>query len=399
MLKLIPSWLVPAPDSLAGRARRRGENPWRLAWSLLWSVWVLSSAFYGAAGPAFWWSVALSYPLFILLFGLLIVRPYGETDVYTVGLALLGYVAMAWNPGCWTYVVFACAMVYYRDSWKHSAVRILLLQALLVLESWWLGWPWFVPALMLSICSSTGFGAMAGHISREKNAELRMSNDEVRRLAAMAERERIGRDLHDLLGHTLSLITLKLELSRKLFDRDLEAARREVAEAENVARHALSEVRAAVTGIRAADLVAELASARLLLESSGVLLDSVAPPMLSLSPEIECGLSLILREAVTNIARHAHASWTQVEMVCENGGVRMVVRDNGRGGISMDGNGLSGMRERVRAMSGSLTIESPRSHGSVVTVCVPLPVPMKVPSGASDAGMSPVPATVNRSAA
>ena len=128
----------------------------------------------------------------------------------------------------------------------------------------------------------------------------------MRRLAATAERERIGRDLHDLLGHTLSLITLKLELSRKLFDRDLEAARREVAEAENVARHALAEVRSAVTGIRATDLAAELASARLLLESSRRAAGLRAPPA-DLPEDVERGLALVLREAATNIARHAEA--------------------------------------------------------------------------------------------
>src|SRR6476620_4119392 len=102
------------------------------------------------------------------------------------------------------------------------------------------------------------------HLSQEKDAALKLSHDEVRRLAATAERERIGRDLHDLLGHTLSLITLKLELARKLAERDPARAARELEEAERVARPALAEVRSAVTGIRSADLAAELASARLL---------------------------------------------------------------------------------------------------------------------------------------
>src|SRR3546814_15152529 len=94
-------------------------------------------------------------------------------------------------------------------------------------------------------------------------------------------------------------ITLKLELSRKLFDRDPAVAKRELEDAEAVARHALAEVRSAVTGIRAADLAAELASARLMLESSGVHLDYDPPPA-GLSPDIARGLALVLREAVTN---------------------------------------------------------------------------------------------------
>ena len=179
----------------------------------------------------------------------------------------------------------------------------------------------------------------AERCNEEKDAELQLSHDEVRRLAATAERERIGRDLHDLLGHTLSLITLKLELSRKLFDRDPDAARREVEEAEKVARHALAEVRSAVSGIRAADLAAELASARLLLESSGVQLDYEHPPA-DLPDDVERGLSLVLREAVTNIARHAEARAATIEVRREHASVCMLISDNGRGGIDADGNGL-----------------------------------------------------------
>ena len=129
--------------------------------------------------------------------------------------------------------------------------------------------------------------------SADKDIALKLSHDEVRRLAATAERERIGRDLHDLLGHTLSLITLKLELARKLSERDPPGSRRELEEAERVARHALAEVRSAVTGIRSADLAAELASARLLLESSNVHLEYDAPPAV-LPPDVERGLSLVL---------------------------------------------------------------------------------------------------------
>jgi two-component system, NarL family, sensor histidine kinase DesK len=171
----------------------------------------------------------------------------------------------------------------------------------------------------------------------------------------------------------LSLITLKLELSRKLFDRDVDAARREVEEAEKVARHALAEVRSAVTGIRATDLAAELASARLLLESSRVHLDYGALPA-DLPVDVERGLSLILREAVTNIARHADASQARIAMTRERASVCMEISDNGRGGIEIDGNGLCGMRERVRALGGSVIFESPRGQGSRLRVTIPLPI-------------------------
>jgi two-component system sensor histidine kinase DesK len=258
--------------------------------------------------------------------------------------------------------------------------------------AWWIGYPRsllvVIPVTVLAVSIITA----VEHMSREKDAALSLSHDEVRRLAATAERERIGRDLHDLLGHTLSLITLKLELSRKLFDRDTEAARREVEEAEKVARHALAEVRSAVTGIRATDLAAELASARLLLESLHVHMDYDSPPS-DLPGEIERGLSLVLREAATNIARHADATRVQIELVREHASVRMQINDNGRGGLASDGNGISGMRERVRALGGALTIESPRGQGTRLRVVVPAPVlrlvqTPRMPSAAASPGQA-----------
>ena len=177
--------------------------------------------------------------------------------------------------------------------------------------------------------------------------------------------------MHDLLGHTLSLITLKLELSRKLFDRDREAARRELEEAERVARHALAEVRAAVTGIRSTDLAAELASARLLLDSSGVRLDYGSLPD-SLPQEVERTLALVIREAMTNIHRHAAATEACVRFTRTQEQLDMQISDNGKGGLVAHGNGVSGMCERVRALGGSLQIDSPPRRGTRVLISVPL---------------------------
>ncbi|MDE2249722.1 MAG: sensor histidine kinase, partial [Xanthomonadaceae bacterium] len=281
---------------------------------------------------------------------------------------------LPWYPSGLSYFIYGCVML---GGQRFGLPRYMLLlaglNAAMVAEALALGYSW---QMWVSIPVTTFIIGVIIHAERaneQRNAELQLSHDEVRRLAALAERERIGRDLHDLLGHTLSLITLKLELSRKLFDRDSEAARREVEEAEKVARHALAEVRSAVSGIRAADLAAELASARLLLESSRVQLSYGHPPV-DLPADTERGLSLILREAVTNIARHADASQARIELLREPGRVCLQVSDNGRGGIDVDGNGLRGMRERVHAMGGTLRIDSPRGQGTRLQVSVPVPV-------------------------
>jgi len=204
--------------------------------------------------------------------------------------------------------------------------------------------------------------------------ELRLSQVEVRRLATLAERERIGRDLHDLLGHTLSLVTLKSELARRLAIADPPRAQREMEEVERVSRHALAEVRAAVTGMRRGDLAAEIISARLMLEASDVAFEATLPISLGLPPDIEATLALVLREAVTNIHRHARARNARVVVSHEPGRFCMQIHDDGRGGLGAHGNGLAGMRERVQGLGGLMQIHSPPRRGTAIVVSVPLAV-------------------------
>ncbi|MFT3897210.1 MAG: sensor histidine kinase [Thermomonas sp.] len=370
-----PSWLRPAPDSHLADAIRRGKTGRSEFVHLLWSAWVFITPAFGIGYDLRWALLTLaSFPLFLFLYAKTLLAPSRHARLYPLAMVALAMAMLPWYPSGLSYFVFGCVMLAPGCNAREGLLRylavVLLLGCAVVAEALWIGYPWqsvvWLPPMTLVI------GVIVGVEQRDRAQQdaLRLSHDEVRRLAATAERERIGRDLHDLLGHTLSLITLKLELSRKLIDRDAAAARTEIAEAEKVARHALAEVRAAVTGFRAADLAAELASARLLLESSAVALDYDAPP--ALSPEIERPLALVLREAATNIARHAHASRAEVRFVRENGGLRMRIADDGRGASSAEGNGVVGMRERVRALGGSFEFASSKA-GTAVEVAVPLP--------------------------
>jgi two-component system sensor histidine kinase DesK len=217
--------------------------------------------------------------------------------------------------------------------------------------------------------------------NQQRNAELKLSHDEVRRLAALAERERIGRDLHDLLGHTLSLITLKSELANRLFERDPVSARREIAEVERVARDALAQVRRAVTGIRAAGLAAEMASAKLLLESNGVRLDYDFADV-PLPVEIETVLAMTVREAATNVQRHARANSARVTLEVQGAALVLSIEDDGRGGAIVPGNGLTGMRERLSGIGAELRVDSGRGRGTVLRVTLPMPESGAAVSGA-----------------
>jgi two-component system sensor histidine kinase DesK len=370
----IVDFFTAAPDSRVACAVRRGKSSWTDAVHLLWSSWVFITPIF--SGYSWRWAIftLITYPLFVTLYAKCCLASPRHARWYASALVIMALVLLPWYPSGLSYFIYGCVMLSSRRLGLSRYLLLLAgLNAAMVVEAFALGYSWQMWVSIPVTCFIIGMVIHAELASEQKSAELQLSHDEVRRLAALAERERIGRDLHDLLGHTLSLITLKLELSRKLFDRDNEAARREIEEAEKVARHALAEVRSAVSGIRAADLAAELASARLLLESSRVHLTYGHPPV-DLPADIERGLSLILREAATNVARHAEATQVRIELLREPGRVCLQVSDNGRGGIDVDGNGLHGMRERVHALGGTLRIESPRGQGTQLHVSVPVPI-------------------------
>ena len=216
------------------------------------------------------------------------------------------------------------------------------------------------------------FGSMFGRIQERRNAVLRLTQDEVRRLARMNERERIGRDLHDLLGHTLSLIAIKSELAGKLLERDASAAAIQVSEIESIARKALGEVREAVSGIRASGFSAELATARLSLLSAGVSLDARIPALPQLASDIESALALSLREAVTNIVRHAAADRVEVELQADPRSLALSISDDGRGTEIKPGNGLTGMRERIEQLGGRLVVDSAPGVGTRLRIWLPI---------------------------
>jgi two-component system sensor histidine kinase DesK len=375
MSSLLSSLLHPAPDSLAARSRQRGKSPWIDAIHLLWTAWIfVTPAFDHDSWNLRWITItALSYPVFLALYARCVMASRRTSRGYAIGMILLCQVLMPWYPSGFSYFVFGCVMLRICGQPVRRYMGALVVAgSLLLLEGWLLHYPWQVTGSIATMTFIIGLIVNVERTSEEKDAELRLSHDEVRRLAATAERERIGRDLHDLLGHTLSLITLKSELANKLFDRDVAAAKREMVDVERVARDALAQVRRAVTGIRAAGFAAELASAKLLLESNGVHLDYELADA-GMPAEVETALAMTVREAVTNIQRHARATRASIALGCADGRLILHIADDGRGGDIAPGNGLTGMRERLAAIGAELRVESQRSHGTTLTASLPLP--------------------------
>lgn len=217
----------------------------------------------------------------------------------------------------------------------------------------------FLPALIF--VPIIGIGNYYERERGDSTARLRMAHDEIERLATIAERERIARDLHDLLGHTLSTITLKSELAARMAQRDAAKAESEMRDVERISRDALGQVRAAVRGYRSGGLEGELANVKLALSAAQVEYDYYLD-RLELPPAIEGVLALALREGVTNVIRHSHASTTQVQVRQEARSVVLTVEDDGHWepSTSPATGGLAIMRARVEALGGEL--ELGRTH-------------------------------------
>jgi two-component system sensor histidine kinase DesK len=207
---------------------------------------------------------------------------------------------------------------------------------------------------------------MAGYIR-----ELRATQAELARSAVEQERLRFSRDLHDLLGHTLSLVVVKAEVVRRLVPRDPEAAISQAADIETIGRNALAEVRQAVTGYRARTLAAELDGARTALSDAGIAL-TVREEGAPLPPEADALFGWAVREGVTNVIRHSRAGRCEIAVHQAGDQTTLEIRDDGVGPSgSAAGNGLRGLSERLDAAGGSLRFAAGGTGGFLLTATLP----------------------------
>ncbi|TDU76171.1 two-component system sensor histidine kinase DesK [Streptomyces sp. KS 21] len=227
-----------------------------------------------------------------------------------------------------------------------------------------------IPALM------GGFAMVGIRAMIRTTMELREARATVAQLAANEERLRMARDLHDLLGHSLSLITLKSELAGRMLPAHPERAAQQVADIEQVSRQALVDVREAVSGYRRPTLPGELAGARTALAAAGVRADLPAEPGEDLPEEVESALAWSLREAVTNVVRHSGAQRCTVRLetlqTLAGPVVELSVADDGAGGPSVAGNGLTGLTERLEAVGGTLSAGQTGKKGFRLLARIPL---------------------------
>ena len=285
--------------------------------------------------------------------------------VVVLGVGLAVWFGPGWS-GLLIYVAAAAAAsLPARWAWP-AVVAAAVVCGAVVAAHGLLGDLLFLPV----ICVLTAFALRGTRQLIAVNAELAEARDELARNAVAEERVRFARDLHDLLGHSLSLVALKSELAGRLVERDPARARAEMADVEAAARQALAEVRDAVSGYRTVSLAQALAEARSALSAAGITLRAPTPGA-SLPGTVDAVLGWVVREATTNVLRHSAARTMTVDLRSGEGRVVLTVTDDGRGTTAPRGTGLSGLAERVEALGGTLDTGSGPAGGFRISAVVP----------------------------
>ncbi len=342
-------------------------------------IWIAYSAFFiiepiMSHSRRLWIECGVIYAIFLVIYvSYMKARTISRRRLLLVAFYVLGIISFPINPGGSGFFIYSAAFLPFVVASVPIIVTIFIVQALGILAE---GLLLHVNLIALLVTASVMIivGASNTFIARQKRADtkLRMAHEEIEQLAAVAERERIARDLHDVLGHTLSVIVLKAELAGRLIERDPQRAAQEIADVEKTARTALSEVREAIGGYRSQGLPAEMELARSTLQAAGVTL-ACETPLPHLHAAEETVLCLAVREGVTNIVRHAQATHCRIRFNTSADGYHsLLITDDGahpKLHQVHEGNGLRGMRERVQSLGGRLSITTDPG----VTLLVELP--------------------------
>jgi len=359
---VLPRSLGPAPfAALPGVLWSRGAVSWYVGGgiSLLWLLATgqeiaatAHSAASATGGIALLAAFALIYLVAIPVgWGL----PAPWRIALPVGLLALTFTLYPWLGwgvrDVWTYVGVSLAMMVV--GWRITLIGIMALALVAVwfgvLADGWDEADLWLPAIVFSI--SLMMAAFTNAFASMN--QLRAAQDRLQTMAAERERGRMARDIHDILGHSLTVITVKSELAGRLIDADPLRAKAEIAEIEQLARGALADVRTTVAGSRGVTLSGELAAARVALEAAGI--DAELPSGTdAVTPAHREIAAWVVREGVTNTLRHSGASRCAVRL----GQREVEIADDGVGPVAStdSSTGLAGLRERVESAGGRMTV-------------------------------------------
>ncbi len=348
---------------------KNSEYTWAL-YSVLYFGFFFIDPIESHASARVWFFTLLGTAAFLVLYFGLFWVSCRQGMLHLAAMCALGAAFAKYNGGATTFFIFAAACAPFVADNEADGFKALFGVEAAAALTWWAlhlnGWFFFFANGLAFVIGISNI-----HFAQRNrtNKKLIKAQEEIEHLAKVAERERIARDLHDVLGHTLSVIILKSELAGKLMDRDPQGAENEIREVEQISRQALAEVRDAIRGYRSQGLPAELAQAKATLETAGVAVKcetaKIALPALQ-----DSVLSMAVREAVTNVVRHANARNCTLRLEQQNGSCSLEIADDGRGGSQPEGNGLRGMRERVEMLGGKLNRES--RAGTRITITLPI---------------------------
>ncbi|PEU06975.1 sensor histidine kinase [Bacillus sp. AFS019443] len=287
---------------------------------------------------------ALFYNPFMIFFGFFTASAMGFAPSKKVFQVLFGLLIV---------MLGAFIFVYFKQLTTTSLVNIV---------------PMFILMLL------TPFGMRNFNQKKMLKNQLNQANEQIKELVKREERQRIARDLHDTLGHTLSLITLKSQLVEKLIVKNPERASVEAKEITQTSRTALKQLRELISDMRMITVEEELDQIKAILQAANITLEVEQKASSStLSPLEQNILGMCLREAITNVVKHSKATMCTVSIFEAQGELILEVKDNGVGlqGQSHDGNGIRGMKERIALIDGA--IELGAAHpGTLLTVKVPI---------------------------
>ena len=276
---------------------------------------------------------------------------------YIAAMCLIGVGLSEINVGANVFFIYAAAFSGELYNKRKALITLLLVLAFIIFYSvitdkssyFWL------PAIFMSI--TLGLLNINRAEVLKKNKALKQSQQETKHLAKIAERERISRDLHDLLGHSLSVITLKSELAGKMIDKglSLEKIKTEIKEVEELSRKTLAQVRDAVKGYNIATIKGELLQVRVATEAAKIELFATIE-VESLPASIESELALIIREAITNVIRHAETEkvWIVLKQVATH--LTLTISDQGQITTKKEQSGMQNMRTRIHQMGGEMNV-------------------------------------------
>jgi two-component system sensor histidine kinase DesK len=356
----------------------------RLGWAAIWLVFlgypisdILGTGYSPARAVIAWLSLGIFVGVYLTTMWICLSsvprQLTGRALVPLGALFAIGIALVLVFQGSWAGILVYCGVAAgWTLRWRWLTPALLALGVFMIIAGRASGYGWSDIGFLSFLTVALGFTMLAFRRLVASVIELRAARAEVARLAVSDERLRISRDVHDILGHSLSVIALKAQVARRLMQTDPDAATAALTEVEDVARSSLAEVREIVTAYRQRSLADELQGARDVLDAAGITLgisrDSDTPPA-----PVDSLLAWTVREGVTNVLRHSHAHRCEISVASGKGGYTVAIVDDGVGGVaSAGGSGLHGLRERVAAAGGRIEAGPGSDGGFRLQAYVPL---------------------------